>query len=140
MKAYLSLGSNLGNKEVNLNKAIRKIDDLAGQVLRSAQFFHSKPWGFNSKNNFINTVILIETPHQPQELLSILQNIEKHIGRKHKTNKLLYEDRIIDIDILLYDDIQLDTPELTIPHPRMKERDFIMIPLKEIFEREDTFL
>lgn len=132
MKVYLGLGSNLGDKKSNIDYAIRKIDDLAGRVLNVSDYYTSKPQGFESANNFVNVAIGIETKYNPHELLQILQDIEKKMGRKTKTHKAQYVDRIIDIDILLYENITINTADLTIPHPLMKERDFVMIPLQQI--------
>lgn len=133
-KAYIGLGSNLGDTSQNLTHAIRKIDDLSGRVLKQSQFFQSEPWGFESPNNFLNAVILIETRLSPIELLNTLQAIENELGRIEKTQNSNYEDRIIDLDILLYEGVQMNSEELKIPHPHMKERDFVMIPLMEIWE------
>ncbi len=133
-KAYIGLGSNLGDTSQNLTHAIRKIDDLSGRVLKQSQFFQSEPWGFESPNNFLNAVILIETRLSPIELLNALQTIENELGRIEKTQNSNYEDRIIDLDILLYEGVQMNSEELKIPHPHMKERDFVMIPLMEIWE------
>ncbi len=132
MKVYLSLGSNLGNKKKNIDRAIRKINDLAGSVLRSSNYHISKPWGYKSNNTFVNVAILIETNYNPHDLLLILKNIEIQMGRKEKSQNKNYSDRIIDIDILLYENLSINTPDLIIPHPLMKERDFVMIPLSEI--------
>jgi len=127
---YLGLGSNLGNKEGNLKKAIVFLRDL-GKVISVSSFYQSKPWGFESENDFLNAAISIETSLSPFELLAGTQEIEKKMGRTSKSNGS-YSDRIIDIDILLYDDLALDTPELKIPHPLLQERDFVLIPLAEI--------
>lgn len=132
MKAYLGLGSNLGNKKENINHAIRQISCKTGNVLRQSSYYISKPQGFQSENDFINVVVLVETNLQPLELLHQLQWIEKELGRKCKSINGMYVDRIIDIDILLYEEMILDLPELKIPHPHMKERDFVMKPLNEI--------
>lgn len=129
---FLSLGSNLGNKEENLRSAIQLIEKQIGRIVVQSAFYVSVPWGFNSPNSFANCVIRIDTPLSPFKVLTLTQNIEKEMGRTHKSTNGIYCDRIIDIDILLYDDIQLQTTELTIPHPLMHLRDFVMTPLKEI--------
>lgn len=128
---YLGLGTNLGEKEQNLTKAIGFLSSKVGRLVRQSAFYSSKPWGFESENEFLNAVILIETEWLPFELLEKTQEIEQQLGRLVKTGKQ-YADRIIDIDILIYDHLQLDEPELKIPHPYMMERDFVRIPLLEI--------
>jgi 2-amino-4-hydroxy-6-hydroxymethyldihydropteridine diphosphokinase len=132
MKSYLGLGSNLGNKENNIAEAIRRIDIQAGKVEKKSSLYYSEPWGFQSENTFVNVVISIETTLDPLGLLHVLQQIEKQMGRTTKSLSGSYCDRIIDIDILLYDDLKIDLPELKVPHPVMWERDFVTKPLKEI--------
>lgn len=132
MISFLSLGSNLGNKEENLRKAISMIGERAGQVLATSSFIETQPWGFVSDNAFVNACVKIDTMLTPQQLLRETQGIEKALGRKHKSVDGKYCDRIIDIDILLYGDISVDDDNLKIPHPHMHERDFVMVPLREI--------
>lgn len=131
---YLSLGTNLGDKEANINRAIEKINDSVGTVLRTSSFIETEPWGFDSSNTFLNAALCVETNLSPGQLLNVTQLIEREMGRTHKSVNRVYHDRLIDIDILLYDDITISTPALTIPHPLMQERDFVMIPLREIIE------
>lgn len=128
---YLSLGSNLGNKKKNLEDALSLIGDLVGHVCRVSSFIETEPWGFDSKNTFLNAACLVETALTPEQCLNITQEIERKLGRKAKSVDN-YEDRPIDIDLLSYDNLNINTPELTLPHPRMHEREFVMIPLKEI--------
>lgn len=132
MKIYLGLGSNLGKKKVNIDQAIRKIDEQVGEVVRKSDYYQSGPQGFMSEHDFVNVAIQVETNLQPLDLLRQLQGIERELGRKQKTIDGVYTDRIIDIDILLYEDWVIDLPELKIPHPLMKERDFVVKPLNEI--------
>ena len=108
------------------------IDDRVGQVTRQSSFIETEPWGFESQNKFTNAVILCETTKTPREVLMLTQQIERDMGRRKKSVSGGYADRPIDIDILLYDDLTIDEPDLKIPHPLMHERDFVMIPLKEI--------
>ena len=131
-KIYLGLGSNLGNRKENLAYAIRFIGERVGKVLRVSSFIETEPWGFESENTFVNAVILCETDLTPRQLLGATQKIEREMGRKHKSVDGHYADRVIDIDILLYDDLRVDEPDLQIPHPLMLKRDFVMIPLREI--------
>lgn len=129
---YLGLGTNLGNREQNLQEAIRLIDDRVGKVTRQSSFIQTEPWGFKSENLFLNAVILCETEQTPREVLLTTQQIERDMGRQKKSVSVGYADRVIDIDILLYDDLTVDEPDLKIPHPLMQQRDFVMIPLGEI--------
>lgn len=131
-KVYLGLGSNLGDCRKNLERAIRLIGDRVGQVTRQSSFIETEPWGFESPHKFMNAVILCETTRSPREVLLLTQQIERDMGRMKKSVSGGYADRAIDIDILLYDDVTIDEPDLKIPHPLMHQRDFVMIPLKEI--------
>ena len=136
---YLGLGSNLGQKEDNIQRAITLINEQIGTVVRQSALFYSKPWGFESENQFVNAVILVTTTLTPRQVLKATQRIERQLGKTkaHATERTSpftkYHDRPIDIDILLYDNLHLDTPQLKIPHPLMQERDFVMIPLREIW-------
>ena len=133
-KVYFSLGSNLGDKEGNIREAISRIGELIGEVDRQSTLHATEPWGFESDNTFVNAAIRCTTSLSPFEILNITQNIERAMGRTLKSVDGQYHDRIIDIDILIYDDLHITTPQLTLPHPLMKERDFVMIPLKEILQ------
>lgn len=129
---YLGLGTNLGNKEANLRTAIYKLQERIGKQVSLSSFYETAPWGFESDHSFLNAVIGLKTNLSPIEVLHITQEIEKELGRKKKSVNGSYSDRLIDIDILLYDNLVLQTPELTVPHPLMTERDFVMKPLIEI--------
>ena len=131
-QVYLGLGTNLGDKEANLKAAIEEIRKRVGEIASLSAFYASEPWGFESENSFLNAVCCVISDFSPVEILSITQDIERELGRKTKSVGGIYSDRMIDIDILLYDELQIQTPELTIPHPLMWERDFVMIPLREI--------
>ena len=133
-KVYFSLGSNLGDKEGNIREAISRIGELIGEVDRQSTLLATEPWGFESDNTFVNAAIRCTTSLSPFEILNITQNMERAMGRTLKSVDGQYHDRIIDIDILIYDDLHITTPQLTLPHPLMKERDFVMIPLKEILQ------
>lgn len=130
-QVYLGLGSNLGERKELIEKAIALIGERIGTVTRQSSLIETEPWGFESSHKFLNGVILCETALTPREVLKGTQQIERELGRKKKTT-LTYKDRPIDIDILLYDDLKVDEPDLKIPHPLMNQRDFVMIPLKEI--------
>ena len=133
-KLYISLGSNLGNKEEKLHRAIELINERIGSVLRTSSFIETEPWGFQSENTFLNAVCLVETELTPMQCLRETQKIERLLGRTQKSTDGKYHDRPIDLDLLLYDDLQVNEEDLILPHPHMQERDFVMIPLKEIME------
>ena len=146
-RVFLGLGSNLGDREDNIQKAISLIGERVGTVLRQSSLIETEPWGFESENKFLNGVILCETTLTPREVLKATQKIERELGKtkvhatRRKNSSLftlhssLYKDRPIDIDILLYDDLTIDEPDLKIPHPLMQQRDFVMIPLREIQQK-----
>ena len=132
VEVFLSLGSNLGDRRKNLESAISLIGSRAGDVTAVSSFIETKPVGFKSENRFVNCAVRIVTALDPFELLRITQQIERELGRTTKSVGGVYSDRTIDIDILLYGNAVIDTPELKIPHPQMRKRDFVMRPLKEI--------
>lgn len=132
MTAYLGIGTNLADRAANLRRAVDMINEQAGRVLACSSFIETEPWGFSSDNAFLNAVVAVDTPHAPHELLRLTQAIERTMGRTHKSVNGVYADRVIDIDILLYDDLVLDDAELTIPHPLMWQRRFVYEPLLEI--------
>ena len=143
-KVFFGLGSNLGDRQANIERAIEMISERVGEVIRRSSLIETEPWGFESENKFLNGVILCETTLTPRQVLRKTQKIERDMGRKKKTaptshlsplTSHLYSDRPIDIDILLYDDLTVDEPDLKIPHPLMQERDFVMTPLNEILDR-----
>ena len=129
---YLGLGTNLGDKEGNIGEAVRRIGELIGTVECQSTLLVSEPWGFESENTFVNAAIRCSTELEPMEVLVRTQEIERAMGRTQKSVDGQYHDRIIDIDILMYDNLHIDTKTLKLPHPLMKERDFVMIPLEEV--------
>ena len=129
--AYLGLGTNVGNKRRNMITAAALLAERVGDILALSGFYETEPWGFESENFFLNAAVKLKTSFSPLEVLQITQQIEKELGRTEKSNGV-YHDRIIDIDILLYEDEVLQIPELTLPHPLMHERKFVMDPLAEI--------
>lgn len=131
-KVYIGLGTNLGDKEQNLRTAVHKIEERIGKIVSLSAFYATAPWGFTSDNAFLNAAVCAETSLPPLEILSITQSVEQEMGRTHKSVNGEYKDRVIDIDLLLYDDLILDTPTLKLPHPLMQERAFVMEPLAEI--------
>ena len=123
------MGSNIGNRKRNMREAVQYMESLIGTVTRQSTLYETEPWGFESPNLFINMCVCVETPLAPRQLLEATQEIEKRMGRVGKSENHEYQDRIIDIDILLYDDLTVDEPDLKIPHPLMNEREFVMNPL-----------
>lgn len=136
MIIYFGIGTNLGNREENIREALRLLDAKVGVQMACSSIYRSKPQGFVSDNEFANVVVVYHTEYTPEELLSITQQIEQELGRTHKTVDGIYHDRIIDIDLLLAKigtlSLDCNTPKLTIPHPRMNNRDFVLIPLQEV--------
>ena len=129
---FLSLGSDLGDKVFNLKQAIALIESNIGSILKVSSVFQSEPWGFESKTSFYNIAIEVNTQLSPKKVLEKTQSIEKEIGRANKSNEYGYESRIIDIDIILFNDLIFQDSELTIPHPLFHKRNFVLIPLAEI--------
>ncbi len=135
---YLGLGTNLGNKPENIGRAIEHIEELVGNVTRRSALYDTAPWGFKSDNRFINAVVAVNTVLAPMQVLLKTQAIERMMGRTRKSRNMQYHDRIIDIDLLLYDNLHVSEPNLTIPHPLMSERDFVMQPLGEIADMAEV--
>ena len=129
---YLSLGTNIGNRVQNLLCAIKMIQSRIGTIESLSDFIITEPWGFDSQNTFMNAAVGISTTLGPMPLLRATQQIETDMGRTQKSTDGTYHDRIIDIDILLFDDLHIDTPQLTVPHPLMKQREFVIRPLAQI--------
>jgi len=134
-QVYLGLGTNLGDRWKNIEEAIRLVGERVGMVIRRSSFHETEPWGFQSENRFLNAVILCETEKSPREVLSLTKQIERELGRTIKSKDGIYHDRLMDIDILLFDKLTIDEPDLKIPHPFMHERAFVMKPLEEIFSQ-----
>lgn len=129
---YFGLGTNLGDKEANLNLAVEKIKERIGKIISLSAFYVTAPWGFESSNSFLNAACVVNTTLSPLKILEETQSIEHRLGRLTKSVDGIYNDRLIDIDLLLYDDFILHTPALTLPHPLMHERRFVMEPLAAI--------
>lgn len=130
----MSLGANLGDRESNIKLAIQQISELIGPVVRQSALLETAPWGFSSANTFINAAVCSQTSLSPRQVLKATQDIERTLGRTQKSTDGQYHDRPIDIDILLYDDLHVNEPDLVIPHPHMNERQFVLQPLNEIIE------
>lgn len=133
--AYIGLGTNKGDKQANLILAAAYLAERAGAITALSDFYETKPWGFASDELFLNAALGLETQLPPLELLTLTQAIERELGRTEKSINHQYKDRTIDIDILTYDDQVINLPELTLPHPHMHERLFVLEPLMEIAPR-----
>ena len=129
---YLSLGTNQGNKEENIRGAIEELSHLLGTPTAVATIIETEPWGFQSDNSFLNTVVAFKSTLAPEEILKATQEIERRLGRTKKSIDGCYSDRPIDIDILLYGSRVIESPQLTIPHPLLHKRLFVLQPLAQI--------
>lgn len=130
-QVYLSIGTNLGDKLLNIDNCINQLNNKVGNVLKISSCYQNPPLGFESESDFINICALIETNLNPIELLAQLKKIESDLGRK-KISSERYESRIIDIDIVYYNQEIINNEVLQIPHPEMKNRKFVLVPLKEV--------
>jgi 2-amino-4-hydroxy-6-hydroxymethyldihydropteridine diphosphokinase len=144
MLIYFGIGTNLGNREENLRTALQLLHERVGECLACSSIYRSAPQGFVSDNEFSNIVAVCETDYPPEEVLTITQQIERDMGRTKKSVNGIYHDRVIDIDLLKATHhsslITHHSSTLTLPHPRMQERDFVMIPLREVENALNTKL
>ncbi len=127
--AYIGIGSNLGRRRENCKRAVALLSENGIRVRRLSSMIETEPWGLREQPKFINMAVEIETEATPRELLRLLKNIEAAIGRQPSVRM---GPRLIDLDILMYDDLCVRTPDLEIPHPGIKHRDFVLRPLAEI--------
>lgn len=136
MLIYFGIGTNLGNREENLRTALQLLHERVGECLACSSIYRSAPQGFVSENEFANIVAVCQTNASPEEVLLITQQIEREMGRTEKSINGIYHDRVIDIDLLKATHhsslITHHSSNLTLPHPRMNERDFVLIPLHEV--------
>lgn len=131
--AHLNIGSNLGDRRDNLSRAVALLRGRAGHVLAVSDPVESAPWGYDSTNRFLNIGLDIDTSLSPLDLLDTLQAIEREISpMAHRNPDGTYRDRAVDIDIILYDDLEIASERLTIPHPLMHRRDFVLTPLRQL--------
>ena len=147
MLYYLSLGSNIGEREQTLREAVRRMEQQIGTISRCSSFYYSAPWGFDSTNEFCNLCCALETALSPLEVLRRTQAVELQLGRTRKSVNGRYADRTIDIDIIqAYDDegkeiiinYQLSINNLILPHPLWQQREFVCVPLNEIKEAKTS--
>ena len=125
----LGLGSNMGDPVANIRRALRAINDQIGPVRAVSSAYKTEPIGFTDQPDFVNAVVILETEFQPDEVLRAAQAIETRLGRKRT---IRWGPRVIDIDVLFYDDRSIELPEILIPHPRIGERLFVLAPLAEV--------
>ena len=129
---YIGLGSNLGNRRALIFEALRLIDLTVGHVQAVSPLIETEPWGFQSLHPFLNGAARVLTTLTPHQCLRQTQHIERMLGRTRKSSDGQYHDRPIDLDLLLYDHLTLSTPELTLPHPLIQQRDVVRIPLPQV--------
>lgn len=127
---FLGLGTNMGDRDANLNEAVRRINENIGTIRKASSLFETEPWGFENENSFLNMTAEVETMLTPSGVLGAILMIETQLGRIRGEKQ--YTSRLIDIDILFYDDLILDEIALKIPHPLMHKRRFVLVPLNEI--------
>ena len=142
MIIYFGIGTNLGNREENLRRAIELLHERVGECIACSSVYRSAPQGFVSENEFANIVAVCQSDYLLEEVLTISQQIEREMGRTEKSVDGIYHDRVIDIDLLqayignqesgVENQIEYTSETLTLPHPRMQERDFVMVPLREV--------
>lgn len=130
IKLYLLLGGNLGNKQQVFANAQTRLEKQVGIISARSAIYETEPWGFESEDLFWNQVLELKTDLSPEDVLAQTQLIEKELGRIQKEKQ--YDSRVIDIDILFFDDHIIKTGNLTVPHPRIQERKFALVPLCEI--------
>jgi 2-amino-4-hydroxy-6-hydroxymethyldihydropteridine diphosphokinase len=133
-EVFLGLGSNLGNREDNLRRALERIGSVTGEIAAVSKIYETEPWGFESSARFLNMVAKVICRQVPEELLETLQGIETELGRVRGSER--YSSRTIDIDILLYGNMVIDQPQLVVPHPLIQERRFVLVPLCDLIPGE----
>ena len=130
-KALIGIGSNIGDRKAHIETAVEALNHIPSvKVLRMSSLYETSPWGYVNQGNFYNAVIEVETSLSPNGLLGVCLGIEAGVGR---IREIKNGPRILDLDLLLYEGTESTTAELTLPHPRMFERDFVLIPLKELY-------
>jgi 2-amino-4-hydroxy-6-hydroxymethyldihydropteridine diphosphokinase len=128
-QVFLGIGGNTGNKRLNFDKVYVLIEEELGAILKQSSVYETPPWGFHAEENFWNQVLLIKTELNPEELIFEIKNIEQIFGRKRNSSK--YTSREMDIDILYFDQLVMETEKLIIPHPHIPQRLFVLVPLAE---------
>ena len=128
--AYLMLGSNLGDRLKNLQQSCKALGNEVGAIIRSSAIYESEPWGFSHPEYFLNQILILQTSFEVEEVLGSILKIEEGMGRVRNSND--YQARTIDIDILFYNEQVVQSEFLTVPHPRLAERRFVLLPLLEM--------
>lgn len=128
-RAFLGLGSNLGDKQAHLRTGLQKLSAQAGQLKKVSGIYETEPWGVENQDTYYNLVAEIETPLLPLRFLEVIRQIERECGRERKER---WGSRTLDIDLLFFEDYHFTMPDLTVPHPRLTERNFVLYPLAEV--------
>lgn len=131
-RIYLGIGSNLGDKEQNIMTALKLVKERVGTIVIQSSICKTMPWGFHSDNIFYNAAACVETNLTPMQVLSVIKMIEMEMGRTSKSSQGMYADRIIDLDLLFYEDQVINEVMLTVPHPLLQYRMFVLMPMTEI--------
>jgi 2-amino-4-hydroxy-6-hydroxymethyldihydropteridine diphosphokinase len=129
-KVFLGIGTNMGDRSANLKEAVAQIDEVLGRVIKTSSVYETEPWGFEAKEQFYNMVVEAETMQSPSRILGAILMIEAQLGRLRTEKR--YSSRNIDIDILFFNDMVMNEEALTIPHPHLHNRKFVLVPLCEI--------
>ncbi len=127
--AFLLIGGNLGNRTLNLTTSIQLIETNCGNIIQTSSIYQTAAWGITNQPNFLNQVLIVQTKLSPKQLMQKLLHIEEQMGRQRTVK---FGPRIIDIDILLMDELIVNTSLVTIPHPAIAQRRFVLIPLAEL--------
>lgn len=136
MKAVIGIGTNIGNRAVNIRNAVEALDLLPDvKVLRNASIYETAPWGYTEQQSFYNTVVEIETTKSPEMLLGACLGIEAGMGRVREFKN---GPRAIDLDLLVFENYESNSLHITVPHPLIGERDFVLVPLKELYNDMDV--
>lgn len=135
MHYFLNIGSNLGQRKLHISRALRALEERFG-YFETSHIVESEPWGYDSPNKFLNLAVMIISDLEPAEMLAAVKEIEAQLdGTPHRDAAGGYADRKVDIDIMAADETALDTPELTLPHPRLAQRRFFLVPFAELAPR-----
>lgn len=127
--AFLGIGSNLGDKQGHIRTGLQKVGERAGRLKKISGIYETEPWGTEGQDNYYNLVVEVETPLLPLQLLQVMRQIELECGRERKER---WGSRTLDIDLLFFEDYRFTMPDLTVPHPRLTERNFVLYPMAEI--------
>jgi len=138
--AYLGIGGNIGDTKRTIDTCVALLGEQVGRITHRSQWYESEPWGFASEHRFTTIVVALDTTLNTIQLLDATQDIERRLGRTEKSQGAVYHDRTIDIDLLLYDNLKIDSLRLTLPHPLMLQRRFVTVPLVEVLKLQQKTL